>query len=126
MPRTASRPELLSPSEWRVFWIVSRRHPLTIAEIGRELARHEPDEAPLNDNTVRTFVKRLQSKGYLTVETSSGRDLLSYRPSVPYEIALRFHVNRFLDQFALSGRADLEALRALIEERLGTSVTGSA
>jgi|GraSoiStandDraft_8_1057269.scaffolds.fasta_scaffold35425_2 predicted transcriptional regulator len=125
MPRTAPRQELLSPSEWRGFWILSRRHPLTIAEIGRELARLEPGEPPLNDNTVRTFVKRLQGKGYLAVDASAGRDLLAYRPSVPYETALRFHVSRFLDQFALGGRADLEILRAVLEERLAAPAAGS-
>jgi len=118
MPRPKPRQELLSPSEWKVFWVLSRRHPLTIAEIGLELSRLDP-EVSLNDNTVRTFVKRLQSKGYL--EGEAGSALLSFRPAVPFEVALRFHVGRFLDQFALGGEADLEILRKVVEERLAGS-----
>ncbi|HET9208745.1 MAG TPA: BlaI/MecI/CopY family transcriptional regulator [Thermoanaerobaculia bacterium] len=118
MPRPKTRQELLSPSEWKVFWVLSRRQPLTTAEVSRELARHDPDFS-LNDNTVRTFLKRLQNKGYLTAEPSTGRELL-YRPSVPFDVALRFHVGRFLDQFALGGREDLEVLRQLVEQRLAS------
>lgn len=114
MPRPKPRQELLSPSEWKVFWILSKRHPLTIAEISQELSRLDPG-FPLNDNTVRTFVKRLQSKGYLKEE--KGSPLLSFRPAVPFKEALRFHANRFLDQFALGGDGDLETLRQVIEER---------
>jgi predicted transcriptional regulator len=117
MRRTPARQELLSPSEWKVFWILSRRHPLTIAEIGLELSRQDPG-VTLADNTVRTFVKRLQKKGYLAEDSSSPRDLMAFRPSVPFEVALRFHVDRFLDQFALGGRGDLETLRRVVEERL--------
>lgn len=115
MPRSKPRRELLSPSEWKVFWVLSGRHPLTFAQLGQELSRLEPDLS-LNDNTVRTFVKRLQTKGYL--EEVPGSPLLSFRPSVPFEVALRFHVSRFLDQFALGGERDLEILRQVIEERL--------
>jgi predicted transcriptional regulator len=122
MRRTPARQELLSPSEWKVFWILSRRHPLTIAEIAQELSRHDPGVS-LNDNTVRTFVKRLQKKDYLTEDPSSRRDLLAFRPSVPFEVALRFHVDRFLEQFTLGGRGDLETLRQVVEERL-TALAG--
>ena len=115
MSRPKPRQELLSPSEWKVFWVLSKRHPLTIAEIGQELSRLDP-ELKLNDNTVRTFVKRLQSKGYLEEEAASA--LLSFRPAVPFELALRFHVHRFVDQFALGGKGDLEILRQVLEERL--------
>jgi len=118
MRRPKAGQELLSPSEWKVFWVLSRRHPLTTAEVAQELSRLEPDVS-LNDNTVRTFLKRLQTKGYLTAEPSSGRELL-YRPSVPFDAALRFHVNRFLDQFALGGRSDLEVLCEIVERRLAS------
>jgi predicted transcriptional regulator len=118
--RPVARQDLLSPSEWKVFWVLSKRNPLTMAEISQELARHDPDFS-LNDNTVRTFVKRLEQKGYLKSE-SAGR--LSYRPSVPFELALRFHVDRFLEQFALGGREDLEVIRQVVEERLKTSIAG--
>jgi predicted transcriptional regulator len=115
--RPVARQDLLSPSEWKVFWVLSKRNPLTMAEISQELARHDPDFS-LNDNTVRTFVKRLEQKGYLKVEPV-GR--LSYRPSVPFEVALRFHVDRFLEQFALGGRDDLEVMRQVVEEQLAAA-----
>lgn len=97
---------------------------MTVAEISQELARHDPGFS-LNDNTVRTFVKRLQNKGYLVAKTSE-RELLSYRLAVPFDVALRYHVNRFLDQFALGGQEDLETLRQVLEERLAPSIPGSA
>lgn len=118
--RPVARKDLLSPSEWKVFWVLSKRNPLTMAEISQELARHDPDFS-LNDNTVRTFVKRLEQKGYLKSESAG---LLSYRPSVPFEVALRFHVDRFLEQFALGGREDLEVMRQVVEECLKASTAG--
>lgn len=116
MRRPKAGQELLSPSEWMVFWVLSQRHPLSTAEVAQELARQEPSVS-FNGNTVRTFLTRLQKKGYVTAEPSAGREVL-YHPSVPLEVALRFHVNRFLDQFALGGRDDLEILREIIEQRL--------
>jgi predicted transcriptional regulator len=115
-PRSSLSQKLLSPYEWRVFWIVSNRHPLTIAEISRELARNEPDKPPPNDNTVRTFVARLRKKGYLV--QARDQEVLSFQPCVPYDAALRFHTNDFLHRFALGGRSDIEAVREVASQRL--------
>jgi predicted transcriptional regulator len=112
--RPVARQDLLAPGEWKIFWVLSQRSPLTVAEISRELARHDPDFS-LSDNTIRTYVKRLEEKGYLSGGASTG---FSYRPSVPFEVALRFHVNRFVEQFALGGREDLKILRQVVEEKL--------
>jgi predicted transcriptional regulator len=107
---------LLSPYEWRVFWIVSNRHPLTIAEIARELVRLNPEKPPPNDNTVRTFVARLFKKGYLT--RAKGQEAYAYEPCVPYDVALRFHATDFLHRFALGGRRDIEAVREVAAQQL--------
>ena len=60
--RRVARQDLLAPSEWKVFWVLSQRNPLNVAEISRELARHDPDFS-LSENTIRTYVKRLEQKG---------------------------------------------------------------
>jgi predicted transcriptional regulator len=119
MPRPRAREEqLLSPSEWQVFYLVSKRSPLTVGEIAQELGRIDPSFSP-HFNTVMTFVRRLQDKGYLRkVSGERGRELSTYEPSVPYEIALRRHVHRFFDQFALGRRGDLETVRRMVEEQL--------
>src|SRR3954452_16659014 len=114
--RPGARQDLLAPSEWKIFWVLSQRNPLNVAEISRDLARHDPDFS-LSENTIRTYVKRLEQKGYLAGGASTG---FAYRPSVPFEVALRFHVNRFVEQFALGGREDLEIFRQVVEERLST------
>jgi predicted transcriptional regulator len=120
---TAAKPpqELLSPSEWKVFQILSRRHPLTVAEIAQELAR-EDSEFSLNISTVKTFAERLHRKGYLRREVGPtppgrGREPFTYRPAVPFEDALKLHLHRFLDQFASGGDHDLKIVQQVIEER---------
>jgi predicted transcriptional regulator len=126
MPPTTAQQELLSPSEWKVFSVLTRRNPLTSTEVIQELSRLDTDFS-LNPATVRTFLKRLQDKDYLTAEPLAdqepqyrGREL-QYRPSVPFDLALRRHVHRFLDQFALGGQADLEIVRDVVAERLSES-----
>jgi predicted transcriptional regulator len=116
--------ELLSPSEWRVFHLLSRRYPLTVAEIAQELAR-EDSEFSLNISTVKTFAERLHRKGYLRrglgpSPPGRGREPFLYRPAVPLEDALRLHLHRFLDQFAPGGDPDLEIAQRVIEERRAT------
>ena len=112
--RRVARQDLLAPSEWKVFWVLSQRNPLNVAEISRELSRHDP-EFSLSENTIRTYVKRLEQKGYLSGGAATD---FTYRPSVPFEVALRFHVNRFLEQFALGGREDLEIVLEVVKKRL--------
>jgi len=116
--RTKARPELLSPSEWKVFWVLSKRHPLTSAQVVQELSWLGSDLS-LDEETVGTFLKRLQSKGYLTTAPAAWRGEFLYDLAVSYEVALRLHVHRFLDQFAPGGTADLEIVRQVIEECLG-------
>jgi predicted transcriptional regulator len=114
---------ILSPGEWKIFHLLTRRHPLTVAQVAQELAREDP-EFSLNVNTVKTFAERLHRKGYLSRDLDSsasqprrGREPFLYSPAVPLEPALRLHLHRFLDQFALGGDPDLEIAQRLLEER---------
>jgi predicted transcriptional regulator len=111
----------LAPSEWRVFFLLSRRQPMTVAEIAQELARLDPELAR-SYNTVKTFAERLCRKGYLRrepqpVTSGAGREAFAYSLAVPFEDALKLHVHRFLDQFALGGKADLDVIRRALVDR---------
>jgi predicted transcriptional regulator len=116
MPRRGAHPDpdsLLSPLEWKVYWIVcQRRSPQTAAEITTEMNRGS--SSPLAESTVRTFLSRLVTKEFLA--TAPG-ERLAYTPSVPYDDALSFHVNRFLERFALGGLRDLDLIHQAIEQR---------
>lgn len=111
----------LTPSEWRVFFLLSRRQPMTVAEIAQELARLDPELAR-SYNTVKTFTERICGKGYLRrepqpVTSGAGREAFAYSLAVPFEDALKFHVHRFLDQYALGGKPDLDVIRRALVER---------
>lgn len=121
MNRRGQPESLLAPSEWRVFFLLSRRQPMTVAEIAQELARLDPELAR-SYNTVKTFAERLCRKGYLRrepqpVTSGAGREAFAYSLAVPFEEALKLHVHRFLDQFALGGKADLDVIRRALVER---------
>ena len=121
MNRPSDSQESLSPGEWRVFFLLSRRQPMTVAEIAQELTRLDPELAR-SYNTVKTFAERLCRKGYLRrepqpVTSGAGREAFAYSLAVPFEDALRLHVHRFLDQFALGGKADLDVIRRTLADR---------
>jgi len=110
--------DLLSPSEWKVFYVLStRREPLSTKETMVELTRIDPESSWVF-NTVQTLLKRLVDKGFLTREevydSNSSRAMPVYGLAVPYEEALRLHLLRFLDQFALAGQRDIELIERLL------------
>jgi uncharacterized protein (DUF433 family) len=121
--RGTSVSKLLAPSEWRIFSLLTRRHPLAISEITQELNRGRDPQHALAESTVRTVVKRLKSKGYLTTTANDdpSSPALVYGPGVPLELALRLHVRNFLDHYALAGTPDLRLVRDVVEERLTAS-----
>jgi uncharacterized protein (DUF433 family)/predicted transcriptional regulator len=118
MTRRAKSKQLLSPTEWRIYWLIAKRSPLTVAEVGRELTRLDPTYS-LTGQALRSFLKRLQNKGYLEADApvDSSR-ALTYRPSVPLDEALRFHIHNFLDEFALGQSQEIRLVRQVSEERL--------
>lgn len=107
-------PRFLAPSEFRVFLILSRRHPLTVREISQELTLRHPDTHQAY-TTLATLVHRLVKKGYVAQEGSSPHQ---YRPTVDFDAALRAHVEHFLDELALGDPAELRVVLETVTGRL--------
>lgn len=118
--RRPSVTRLLAPSEWRIFAILALRHPLSVLQITEELNSQDPPHS-VTKGTVRNLVSRMQDKGYLTATQNKELAATVYGPGVPYELALRAHVNGFLDQYATSGGPDLRLIREVVDKRLATS-----
>jgi len=110
--------KLLAPSEWKIFALLTRHNPLSTSEITQELNRQNDPRHAVTDGTVRSLVKRILDKGYLTTIANDQRSAIVYSPSVPFETALRLHVNNFLDQYAPLGAPDLRLIRDLVDRRL--------
>lgn len=106
----------LPPSEFRIFAVLCKRHPLTIREIGQELARRDPDFRQ-GYTTLATLLQRLVKKGYV-VQESSGSAPYLFRPRVPFDAALRRHIERFLDDFVVSEPVELRAVLEMVMDRL--------
>lgn len=106
----------LPPSEFRIFSVLCKRHPLTIREIGQELARRDPDFQQ-GYTTLATLLQRLIRKGYVVQEDLGPAPHL-FRPSVPFDVALRRHIQRFLDDFVSSEPVELRAVVEMVMDRL--------
>jgi predicted transcriptional regulator len=110
--------KLLPASEWRVFYLLSKNGPLRIKELIGEMERQEPGTAPAY-TTVLTLAQRLVGKGYLTQHQATAETTaLLYTPRVPFEAAFRLHVERFLADTTFYDPADLQAVRAIIDQHL--------
>ena len=106
----------LPPSEFRIFSVLCKRHPLTIREISLELSRRDP-EIRQGYTTLATLLQRLIRKGYV-VQDGAGPAPHLFRPSVPFDVALRRHIERFLDDFAVSEPVELRAVLEMVMDRL--------
>lgn len=106
----------LSPAEFRIYSLLSRHGPLTIREIRIQLARLDPTSTQ-GYNTVGTLLHRLIEKGYAE-QQAQGQVSHWFRPTIPYDFALRWHVDRFLDGFRISSRADLRVVLEIVIDRL--------
>jgi predicted transcriptional regulator len=110
----------LSPAEWQIYALLSKKGPLTVRQLVAELSA---TDAPIRSyTTVFTLAQRLASKGYLyqmpkAAEHGPG-SAITFRPSFPYEEAFRRHAERFLAQYAFGDPADLHHLRQLIDLHL--------
>src|SRR5690349_16810297 len=111
---------LITPSEWRIFVMLTLQHPMSLLQITRELNSQDPAH-PITKGAVWNLDKRLQDKGYLTATANKDHAATLYGPGVPYELALRAHVNNFLDQYASPSEPGLRLIRDVVEERLATS-----
>lgn len=109
----------LSPSEWRIFLVLSVRNPLTVKEIGLELSRRNPDFRQ-GISTLSTLLQRLIASGYvrkmMPPDTSTA---IQYEPLVPLEPAFRRHAERFISDFTQLRRDQLESLLQAVTDHLG-------
>jgi len=108
----------LAPSEWQVFYVLSKRGPLTIRDIGAELVRMKPDfEAGYT--TILSYVQRLVRKGYVRQQRLPGSTTAHlYRTKVPFEFALSRQVERFLAEFIFDDAENLDTLRRIVEDHV--------
>jgi predicted transcriptional regulator len=116
----AKRPLLhLAPSEWQIYYAIAKHGAeITLRELGQELTRLDPDYA-LAYASLHTLVHRLIDKGYVE-SRSTGSGLTHTKlfwSVVPFEQALRRHVERFLDQFVFGDPGDLKTVRQVVDER---------
>lgn len=109
----------LSPLESAVMQVIWRRGPSTAEEIRRALA----DERQLTDSTVRTLLRRVESKGFLAHETQ-GRTFV-YRALLPASAAATLEVRSIVERLCggsveslLLGMVDQEMVTAEQLERL--------
>jgi predicted transcriptional regulator len=110
--------KLLSASEWRVFYLLSKKGPLKIRDLMDEMERQDPARL-VAYTTVLTLAQRLVGKGYITQQpAASARGTLIYTAQVPYEVALRLHVEHFLAETTFYAPADLQAIREMIDRHL--------
>ncbi len=105
----------LSPSEWRIFLVLSIRSPLSVKELLAELCRCDAGFRQ-GISTLSTLLQRLIANGY--VERTMDRRTIVYRPTVAMEPALRRHAERFLTSFTQGRREQLEILLDLITSHL--------
>lgn len=113
----------LSPLESAVMQVIWRRGPSTAEEIRRALA----DERQLTDSTVRTLLRRVESKGFLAHETQ-GRTFV-YRALLPASAAATQEVRSIVERLCggsverlLLGMMDQEMVTAEQLERLKTRI----
>lgn len=108
----------LSPTEWRLFSLLSQRGPLTVRQLVAELETFS--EPTRSYTTVLTLAQRLTAKGYLVPSEKAAShgpaSAITYSPSVPYAEALRRHTERFLAHYA-GDPGDLLIVSEVIDQR---------
>ena len=111
----------LAPSEWQVFYVLSKRGPLTIQEIGRELVGMNPD-FKAGYTTLLSYAQRLIRKGYVHQKRLAGPTTAhTYSAVVPFNFALRRQIERFFAEFIFDDPESLRTLRQLAEDHVAVS-----
>jgi predicted transcriptional regulator len=109
----------LSSSEWRIFYLLSKKGPLSIKALVAELEDQRPG-APLAYTTILTHAQRLVGKGYLTQHPIGGSSTANvYALRVAFDATFSRHVERFLSDFTFDNPDELESIRQMIDQRLG-------
>lgn len=104
---------LMSPLEDTVMRVIWGRGPSTAEDVRQELS----DKQPMKDSTVRTVLRRLEEKGYLTHEVS-GRTYV-YRVRVPALKAATQAVRQIVDRFC--GGSVEQLLLGMVDDRILTA-----
>ncbi len=105
----------LAPSEFRIFFVLSLRNPLTIREIGHDLAHRYPDFRQ-GYSTLATILQRLISKGYVSQGEPGSTTAFLFHPTLPLDDVVRSHVEHFLDDHLLVEPAEI---RTVVEVAAG-------
>jgi predicted transcriptional regulator len=103
----------MSPLEETVMRVIWARGPRTADEVREALQRKQP----MKDSTVRTVLRRLEEKGYLTHEVS-GRTYV-YRERVPARKAATQAVRQIVDRFYEGSIEQL--LLGMVDDRMLTA-----
>ena len=121
MRPNSSVPEipLLSPSEFRIFAVLSHQGPLTIRDLGQKLACQDPSFSQ-GYNALGTLLLRMVKKGYVTQEDRAGTAGKLYRSVIPYDFVVRRQVENFLDTLPLVSLEDLQILGEVVQTRLAS------
>jgi len=93
MTRNTPAPDRLSPLEQLVMDFIWSRGPANAEQVRDGLA----EEWPMKDSTVRTILRRLEDKGFLT-HTVDGRTYVYEGSEAPQNIAIRA-VRQIVDRF---------------------------
>jgi BlaI family transcriptional regulator, penicillinase repressor len=103
----------MSPLEDTVMRVIWARGPCTADDVRQALSRKQP----MKDSTVRTVLRRLEEKGYLTHEVS-GRTYV-YRERVPARKAATQAVRQIVDRFCEGSVEQL--LLGMVDDRILTA-----
>jgi BlaI family transcriptional regulator, penicillinase repressor len=103
----------MSPLEDTVMRVIWARGPCTADDVRQALSRKQP----MKDSTVRTVLRRLEDKGYLTHEVS-GRTYV-YRERVPARKAATQAVRQIVDRFCEGSVEQL--LLGMVDDRILTA-----
>ncbi len=113
----------LSPAEWRIFALLSKKGPLTVRQLVAELA--EDDSASRSYTTILTLAQRLVAKNYLSEGPKAARrgpaSAITYSTSVSHAEALRYHTERFLTQYTSGDHDDLLCVRQVVDQYLSST-----
>lgn len=109
--------EPLSPPEWQILVCVYDLGSANPIEVSQQLRRRCLRE--FRPTTTGVLLWRIANKGYLSVEPKPqprGRPLHTYTPTVPWQMALEWQFQKFVDNYLLSDEA-LDLLASLLEAR---------
>ena len=107
-----SRPSM-SPLEDTVMRVIWAKESCTADEVRQALLRRQP----MKDSTVRTILRRLEAKGYVSHDIS-GRTYV-YRPRLPARRAATQAVRRIVDRLCEGSVEQL--LQGMVSDRIVTA-----